>query len=212
MLEAFESEVQNVRALPLDVTDLQAIRTAANEAFGDDAPDLAIFNAGTYFPDEAETLDADAFRRTVDVNLMGVAHGLEAVLPGMVARGSGQIVIVSSVAGYRGLPRAASYGATKAALINLAESLRMDLGPRGILVQVVNPGFIDTPLTEKNDFPMPFLMPLDKAAEAFMAGISTSRFEITFPKRFTWILKAMRHLPNALYLRMVGSATVRRKS
>jgi len=186
--------------LPLDITDLPGVRAAVAGAVAAHGPmALAILNAGTYKPDEAKGLDAGDFARTVDINLMGTVNCLDALLPGMIGRGKGHIVIVSSVAGYRGLPRSLSYGATKAALINMAESLKMDVERYGLKTQLVCPGFIKTPLTDKNDFPMPFLMPVEKAAGRMVAALNGDAFQITFPRRFTWGLLLLRRLPDALY-------------
>ena len=121
----------------------------------------------------------------------------------------GHIAIVSSVAGYRGLPTSAAYGATKAALINLAESLKNELDRAGVKLQLVNPGFIKTPLTDKNEFKMPFLMPVEKAVARMIAGLQTNRFEITFPRRFTWQLKLLRLLPYRLYFAFTQRRTGR---
>ncbi len=194
--------------LPLDVTDRAELRSQAEKLFEDHGvPDAVILNAGTYRPVTAEAFDAEAFGKQVEVNLMGAVNTLEAVIPAMRERGSGRIVIVASVAGYRGLPTAAAYGATKAALINLAEALRVELAPHGVIVQVVNPGFVDTPLTRKNEFKMPFLMPLEAAIRRMARVLETDRFEVTFPRRFTWQLKLLRCLPYALYFPMVRRFT-----
>lgn len=186
--------------LPLDVTDADGVK-AALAAHGPVA--LAVLNAGTYQPDQAKDLDPAVFARTIDVNLMGVVNALAAVLPAMIARGRGHLVIVSSVAGYRGLPRSLAYGASKAALINLAESLKLDVERLGIKVQLVCPGFIKTPLTDKNNFPMPFLMPVERAAARLVAALRSSSFQITFPRRFTWPLLLLRRFPDALYFMLV---------
>jgi len=196
-----------IRPLPVDVTDREAV-IAAVEAMGEAGPiDLAVLNAGTYLPVEAARFDAARFEAQVAVNLVGTANCLQALLPGMVARRAGRMALVASVAGYRGLPTGAAYGATKAALINLAESLRLELHGTGVTVQLVNPGFVRTPLTDRNDFRMPFLMPVDKAAARMARGFRTDRFEITFPKRFTWQLKLLRLLPYALYFPLARRAT-----
>lgn len=195
-------------AVPLDVTDAAAIAQAHDRIVADlGPPDLCVLNAGTYIPVDAKKLKTEDFRIQFDLNVMGTVKMFEAVIPGMVERKAGRIAVVASISGYRGLRTASAYGATKAALINMCEALRMELGDAGITVQLVNPGFIKTPLTDKNDFPMPFLMPVDKAVDQFYCGLLTNRFEITFPKRFTWMLKFMRFLPYALYLPLMNRTT-----
>lgn len=194
---------------PLDVTDADACREAAASLIATHGvPALAILNAGIYSPDSARTFDAGDFRRTIEVNLMGIAHCLEALLPAMTKRGWGQLVLVSSVAGYSGLPLALSYGASKAALINLAEALRLDAGRHSVKVQLMCPGFVKTPLTDRNSFPMPFLVPLDDAVQRILRGLAGNRFEITFPRRLAWSLKLLRCLPYPLYFWLVDK-TVR---
>jgi short-subunit dehydrogenase len=155
----------------------------------------------------ATELDANECRRLMEVNYLGVVNGIAAVLPGMVARRSGQIVINASVAGYRGLPLAGAYGASKAALISLAESLRIELEGHGVDIKVINPGFVKTPLTSQNPFKMPALLTPAEAAEAIHRGIGREGFEITFPKRFTYFLKLLRSLPYALYFPLIRRVT-----
>ena len=190
-----------VSAKPLDVTDRGATAATIAEIEEENGPiDIAILNAGTHLPMAADKYNADTVAKLLDVNVMGVAYGLEALLPRMIARRAGTVAVVSSVAGYRGLPTAAAYGASKAALINMCESLKLELDRYGVRLVLINPGFIDTPLTAKNPFPMPFLMPADKAAERVYRGLIDGRgFEITFPRRFTWMLKFLRMLPYRLY-------------
>jgi short-subunit dehydrogenase len=125
----------------------------------------------------------------------------------MIARRRGRIAIVSSVAGYRGLPTSAYYGATKAALINLAEALKFDLDRHGVTMQLIDPGFVRTPLTDKNEFAMPFRITPEEAAARIAKGLQSTRFEITFPRRFTYILKLARCLPYRLYFPLVAWAT-----
>lgn len=211
-LEALADEAAGLAGVihpaPCDVTDATQIAATVQEAERSHGPiALAILNAGTFEPDRAETLDAERFGRTVDLNLMGTVRCLEALLPRWVERRKGHLAVVSSVAGYRGLPRSLAYGATKAALINLCESLRFDFDRLGLKVQVVNPGFIRTPLTDKNDFPMPFLMEVDDAADRLVRGLAADRFEIAFPARFAWILKRLRCLPYRLYFPLVRRTT-----
>jgi len=197
-----------IMSCPGDVTDAGAMASVVEEATAVLGPiDLAVLNAGLYLPVRADPFDLGAVRKTFDVNLTGTANCLAAVLPEMTARRSGRVVVVASVAGYGGLPNSAAYGATKAALINLAESLKFDLDLAGVAIQVANPGFVDTPATKKNPFKMPALLPVDEAAREIVRGIARGGFEITFPKRFTYVLKAIRLLPYPLYFRLVARAT-----
>ena len=189
-----------IEGFPLNVTDGDAVARTV-EAIEEDCGPLAIvvLNAGTHIPVSATELTAEPFRALIETNVMGVVHGLVAVLPRFIERRAGHVVVVASVAGYRGLPTGAAYGATKAALINMCESLKPELDPFGVRLTLVNPGFVKTPLTDKNPFPMPFLMDVDKAAARLADGLEGNRFEITFPRRFTWLLKALRLLPYPLY-------------
>ena len=136
------------------------------------------------------------------VNFFGVVNCLAAVLPGFISRWRGHIAVVASAAGYRGLPTSAAYGATKAALINMCEALKPELDRYGVRITVINPGFVKTPLTDRNDFKMPFLITADDAARRIVDGLATGGFEITFPRRFTWGLKIMRCLPYPLFFAM----------
>jgi NAD(P)-dependent dehydrogenase (short-subunit alcohol dehydrogenase family) len=210
-LESLASEAANGRILPtpLDVTDRAAVKAAAEAAIRvfRSPPDLAVLNSGTFLPMAAADFDSARFRAQVEVNLMGTVHMLEALLPAYLAARRGHIAIVSSVAGYRGLPTSAAYGATKAALINLAESLKYDCDRASVKLQLVNPGFVKTPLTDVNDFAMPHLMPVEKAVARMIAGLQTNRFEITFPRRFTWQLKLLRLLPYRLYFAITRRRT-----
>lgn len=195
-------------ALPLDVTD-RAANDAAIARIVEETGGLAlaILNAGNFFPARAFRLDHETFEKTIDINVSGVLNGMLPAIAAMQAAGRGQIAIVSSSAGYGGLPKSAAYGLSKAGIINMAESLKFDLDTMNIRMQVVTPGFVDTPLTKKNDYPMPFLMPADKAADAFVKGLSSSAFDITFPRRFTYMLKLVSLLPYRLYFPLVARVT-----
>jgi NAD(P)-dependent dehydrogenase (short-subunit alcohol dehydrogenase family) len=195
-------------AFPGDVTDgsgITALVAAIEAQLGPVA--LAFLNAGTFFRDTGADFDADLVKRTFDINVRGSASCLEPLLKSMRARGRGQVAVNASVAGYGGLPTSAAYGATKAALINMAASLKFGLDREGITMQVVCPGFVGTPLTAKNEFPMPFLIPADDAARRICDGFERAGFEIAFPRRMAWMLKAINLLPYALYFPVVAKAT-----
>lgn len=195
-------------AYPVDVTDESAVQEIVAKIRSERGGiALAVLAAGTHEPVELETFDTGTFRKLVEINLMGVVHALAALTPGFLAARTGHIAVVSSVAGYGGLPTASAYGATKAALINLAESLKFDFDRHGVKLQLVCPGFVRTPLTDKNPFPMPFLMEPEEAAEAFYKGLQSDRFEITFPRRFALLLRFLNLLPYGLYFRLVKHGT-----
>lgn len=191
-----------------DVTDPQDMeRVIASIEYDHGTLALVALNAGVFKPVHGEDLHLEDFQETFSVNLNGVVNCLLPAIRHMKARGQGQIAIVSSVTGYGGLPTSGAYGATKAALINMAESLKFDLDKQGIRIQVVNPGFVDTPATKENAFPMPALVSPDEAAGAIVSGLQGSGFEITFPKRFTYVLKFINILPYWLYFPLVNAAT-----
>lgn len=203
-----EGAAGKVIALPCDLTDLAATQTVVDNARRDVGPiALALLNAGTYKPDSLRTFSSTAFRAQFDINVFGTFHCLEAILPAFIEAKRGHVAIVSSVAGYRGLPRAMGYGATKAALINFTEALRLMADPYGIKVQLINPGFVRTPLTDKNDFPMPFLMEVEDAAKAIVDGLASPRFEIAFPAPFVFMLKRLRALPYGVYFALIKRQT-----
>jgi len=194
--------------VPLDVTDHAACREAVARIESEVGPiATAVLAAGTHTPVDAGSFSVPDIRRLVEVNLMGVVHAVDAVLPGMIARSAGRIAIVSSVAGWRGLPTSAGYGATKAGLINFAESLKFDLDHFGIVTQVVCPGFVRTPLTDRNPFPMPFLMEPEDAAARLYRGLQGDAFEIAFPRRFAAILRVLGLLPDRLYFPLLHRLT-----
>lgn len=208
LTELAQEDPAHLLPWPLDVTDRVAVTTAVPAIEALHGPiGLAVLNAGTHRPMSAVSFDTVAFRQLVDVNLMGVAHCLEALVEPMGRRGAGHIAVVASLAGYGGLPTAAAYGATKAALINMCEALKLDCDALGIKLQLVNPGFVATPLTARNDFPMPFLIPVDKAVERLVVGLASSRFEISFPRRFALLLKLLRVLPYRLYFPILRRTT-----
>jgi short-subunit dehydrogenase len=189
-----------VLPVPADVTDRDAMLAAAEtvrERFG--AIDLAILNAAYWGQFQVETWDTEVIRRHFDTNVLGMVHGVEAVLPDMRRRRSGAIAGMASLAGYRGLPRSEAYGATKAAEINMLESLRIDLRPLGISVHTVCPGFVRTDLTAKNAFPMPFMLEPDEAARRIVSGLEKGKAEIAFPLPMLAMMKLARVVPVRLW-------------
>jgi len=194
--------------LPLDVTDATALNLGAQTLcthWG--GLDLVLAIAGTYQVMRADRVDLAAAKRILDINLSGVLNLFAAVQPTLLKQGHGGFGIVSSVAGYGGLPLSLAYGASKAACINLAQSLWLDLHDKGIGIYLINPGFVRTPLTANNPFPMPFLIDADVAAQAIMRGLQRGAFEIHFPKTFSRLLKLLNLLPHWLYLRLVKRGT-----
>lgn len=191
----------NILPLPVDVTDRAAMSAAAARIEEELGPlHLVVLNAGIFEAFRADKdFDASAFERHFAVNCMGVINGINAALPGLKARRSGHFVIVASVSGYRGLPLAAPYSSSKAALINLAESLKFHFDRMNIITTVVNPGFVDTPLVSQNRFTMPFIIDATEAADRIYRGIERQVFEIAFPRRVELLLKLMRCLPYRLY-------------
>lgn len=207
-LQAFEAQHPGSLALPLDVTDRAAFGVALQQLMARHGRlDLVLYCAGHYKAMRATEFDlADALRHQA-VNYVGALHMLDAVLPTLLQQRAGHVSLVSSVAGYRGLPNSLAYGPTKAALINLAQTLYLDLHPQGIGVSVVNPGFVETPLTAQNEFAMPALVTPEHAAQEMLKGWERGRFEIHFPKRFTLALKALAHVSDALYFRAIRWST-----
>lgn len=194
------------RVVPLDVSDWAASQAVWATMSADARPvDGVIYNAGTYDAMDAEHMQLHAIERMVDINFMGAVRVMTLVVPYMLVRNAGHIALVGSVAGYRGLPAAIGYGASKAALIHFAENLKADLARTALKIQIINPGFVATRLTAKNDFRMPFMVTVDKAAAAMMAGLQSKAFEIHFPKRFSRILKFLSHLPDCLYFPLLRS-------
>lgn len=198
-------------ALPLDVSDSDALRAAVRTLSARGPLDLVLYCAGYYKAQRADEFQLEEMLRHQQVNYVGALHLLDAVLPQLqaqAARGQGgHLSLVSSVAGYRGLPRSLAYGPTKAALINLVETLYLDLHPTGLGVSLVNPGFVATPLTAQNDFRMPALITPGQAAREMLAGWERGDFELHFPKRFTRWLRLLRLLPYSLYFPLVRKGT-----
>ncbi len=207
-LQEFAKTHTGAQALVLDATDRQAVQVAAQQVLAMGRLDCVVYCAGHYTAMRGFALDLDDAVRHMQVNYVGALNVLDAVLPQLLIQGSGHISLVGSVAGYRGLPNSLAYGPSKAALIHLAETLYLDLKGRGIGVSIINPGFVETPLTSRNDFEMPALLTPQQAALAILKGWAAGAFEIHFPKRFTLGLKLLRILPYRIYFALVGRATL----
>ena len=207
-LDAIAAEHSGFLGIACDVTDADALASAitrAEETHGE--INTAVLNAGVYTPQNGAAPELDVFRRHMEVNYMGVVNAITPIIPKMVARRAGHLVIMASVSGWIGLPKAAAYGPTKAALISLAESLWFDLNPKGVKIQVVCPGFVDTEATAVNDFEMPGLMTPDAAANALLDGMARNDFEISFPKSFTRMMRMLKHLPYSTFFKLVRKRT-----
>jgi short-subunit dehydrogenase len=186
----------NITPFPLDVTDGAATKAVIDAIEGRLGPiDLVVLNAGTWDPMGAKDFTAARAEASMAVNYVGLTHGIEAIVPRFLLRKAGHLALVSSVAGYRGLPQAAAYAPSKAAVISLAEVLKPDLEKSGVAVSVINPGFVATPMTAVNTFPMPFLVPVSVAVDRIVAGLAKQKFEIAFPWQLVTMMKVARVLP-----------------
>ncbi|WP_162142395.1 SDR family NAD(P)-dependent oxidoreductase [Cucumibacter marinus] len=200
-LEEIAHNNNRLHAFALDVSDAagtKAVFEAVEKELG--PVDLVVFGAANWQPNTVAEYDPEAFRNVFTVNFLGAVNTVAAVLPSMKARRSGEIALIASVAGYFGIPASGAYGAAKASLIHFAETAHTELEPYGIRVRLVNPGFVKTDLTAKNDFPMPFILELDDAVDRLVRGLlDTDKFEVAFPRRFVWLLKLVKLLPYPLF-------------
>ena len=195
----------NILPIPLDVTAQSAVKEAHDRIMRElGTIDLAVLNAGIWHPMRASEYDAKKAVESMQINYFGIANALEPLIPAMIERRGGQIALVASVAGYRGLPMASAYAPSKAAVINLAEVLRLELSRHNIVVSLVNPGFVETPMTSVNTFPMPFILKPEDAANRILQGLIKGRFEVAFPWQLVGLMKLLRAMPNALFLRVGG--------
>jgi short-subunit dehydrogenase len=206
-LNALATQCPGLQVLALDASDQAAVQAAASQILGQGPLDLMMYCAGMYAAQRTQDIQPDVIAQHMQVNYMGAVYSLAAVLPSMLAVGRGHISLVSSVAGFRGLPHSLAYGPTKAALINLAETMYLDVHDQGLGVSVVNPGFVRTGLTSQNSFHMPALIEPAQAAIEIIAGWERGQFEIHFPKRFTRWMKLLRILPYSGYFKAVRRMT-----
>jgi len=193
-----------------DVTDMGSMTAVVEGIENIHGPiALAFLNAGIA-PETKGLLDMGAFEHTIAVNLVGAARGLSVVLERMSSRGRGHIAVNASVAGFGGLPGGSAYGVSKAAVIQLCETLKFECDKRGIRLQLVNPGWVDTPLARRKGLAMPLIMPQEQAARRIVDGFERAGFEITFPRRLSWLLKAVNLLPYPAYFWLLGKAGQRK--
>tara|TARA_Y100001970_G_C14070864_1_gene769347 strand:- start:266 stop:1021 length:756 start_codon:yes stop_codon:yes gene_type:complete len=211
LLDNLAKNQSNIVSFPLDVTDQHQIKNVFKNILTEFKDlDLCLFSSGTYEPKDEQNIDPDKIKNVMNVNFLGVIDCVKAVEEYFKNKKSGHISIVSSIAGYRGLPNSSGYGPSKAALTNFSESIYFDFKKFGVRVSIVSPGFIKTSLTDKNNFPMPFLKSADYAAEKIFKGlVKGNSFEIHFPKGLTLILKFLRILPYKLYLFLVDKLVKR---
>ena len=188
--------------LPIDLADMECVAQAVEAARDCDG---MISLAGVYWPMKATEWDVDHGVAMADVNFTGNMRLLGHLVPNWVKRGHGHIMLTGSLTAFRGLPRSVGYSATKAALVSLAETMRADLHGTGVEVQINNPGFIRTRLTDKNDFHMPFLMEPEEAADHVWGQLQSGKFKLSFPRLFGWMLRATQFLPDWLYFRLLGA-------
>ena len=194
----------NIRAYPLDVGDVAAVNGTANRIERELGPiDLAVLNAGIWRMMTVTDFSVERSKESMNVNYFGVVNALEPVMRAMVARGQGHIAFVSSVAGYRGLMKGAAYSPTKAALIALAEALYPHITRKGVKLTIICPGFVETPMTSVNTFPMPFIISVEDAAARIHNGLLRGKYEIVFPLRMMLLMKTLRMMPNWLFFRLV---------
>ena len=214
LLEEISDQYENIKSFPLDVTDKSKCKEVFSniiEKFGE--VDICFFSTGTWNPKKERDIDVEQIEDVFKINFFGTLNSIKAVEEYFKNKKSGIITIVSSIAGYRGLPNSTGYGPSKSALNNLAESLYFDFGRSNVRICLVSPGFIKTPMTDKNDFKMPFLKSPEYAAEKIYDGLINKKiFEIHFPKSLTIILKILSFLPNKMYFGLVRRLTKYQKN
>ena len=205
LLKELSDTSSNIHSFPLDVTDSEKCKDVSTEIINKlENIEICIFCTGIHDPKSEKSLDLEKVRKIMEVNFFGTVNSINSVYDYFRKKRSGHISMVSSVAGYRGLPAGGAYCASKSALTTFAESLYFDLKRFNVRVSVVHPGFIKTPMTDQNDFPMPMIKSPEFAADEMFKGLTQSNaFEIHFPKQFTFIMKILKIMPNWLYLKLI---------
>jgi short-subunit dehydrogenase len=209
LLNELSNSYENISSFPLDVTDKEKCKEVFNEIKNKyENIDICFFSTGTWDPKKEKDIDVEQIEEVFKVNFFGSVNTIKAVEQFFKDKKSGIITIVSSIAGYRGLPNSTGYGPSKSALNNLAESLYFDFKRSNVRICLVSPGFIKTPMTDKNNFKMPFLKTPEYAAEKIYDGlVNKNVFEIHFPKELTLILKLLSFLPSKIYFSLISKLT-----
>ena len=206
LLEDLNKFNPNIYSFPLDVTEIENCKLIANkiiEKFG--GIDICVFGTGIHDPKSEKRFNLNKIREIMEVNYFGTMNSINSIYEYFSEKKNGQISIISSVAGYRGLPAAGAYCASKAALTSYAESLNFDMQMKNVKVSLISPGFIKTPMTDQNDFPMPMIKSPEFAANEIFKGLTEKKsFEIHFPKAFTYFLKFLQILPSSIYFKLVS--------
>ena len=206
LLQELNKINENIYSFPLDVTNIDQCKTVFKnivEKFKD--IEISIFGTGIHDPKSEKEFNLEKIRKIMEVNYFGTMNSINSVYEYFSNKKNGQISIISSVAGYRGLPAAGAYCASKAALTSFAESLNFDMKMKNVRVSLISPGFIKTPMTDQNDFPMPMIKSPEFAANEIYKGLTVKKtFEIHFPKAFTYFLKFLQILPSSLYFKLVA--------
>lgn len=198
---------KSMKVEAFDIADASAAKRIAKRLHKQGKLDLIIISAGYWKQDEPLEFNADEFKKHVDINLIGLSNVIDATLPLLKQQDRGHLAVISSVAGYRGMPGALGYGATKAAQINLFEAFRATFRGTNIKFQTISPGFVETPMTATNTFPMPFIINADKAAQHILAGLNSTKPEIVFPFAMALTMKIAKLVPQRLWIKLVGTKT-----
>ena len=206
LLQELHTENENIHSFPLDVTNTEQCKAVFNDIVKKfENIDICVFSTGTHDPKSEKRFNLDKIREIMEVNYFGTMNSINSIYDYFSEKKNGQISIISSVAGYRGLPAAGAYCASKSALTSFAESLNFDMQMKNVRVSLISPGFIKTPMTDQNDFPMPMIKTPEFAADEIYKGLIIKKgFEIHFPKAFTYFLKFLQMLPSSLYFKLVA--------
>ena len=206
LLHELKEQNQNIHSFPLDVTEIESCKIVAKKIIEQfNKIDICVFGTGMHDPKSEKKFNLDKIREIMEVNYFGTMNSINSIYEHFSEKKSGQISIISSVAGYRGLPAAGAYCASKAALTSFTESLNFDMIQKNVRISLISPGFIKTPMTDQNDFPMPMIKSPEFAADEIFKGLTTKRsFEIHFPKVFTYFLKLLSIVPSSIYFKLIN--------